>query len=390
MKKRRIVVFVVIVAVIAAIALMVINSKSTSSVTVIKATEVSKGDIQTILSTNALIQSQKTKDYVGYAQYTVDKVFVKVGQKVTTGEVLLSYDLKDLQLSVEQAQIQLDNAVLNKQELLDQKEQIEEDIRELDEQIYALDGSSDPQDMASVQTLIQRRKSMQNISDEKIQLMDNSIALAKLSLESSQERLAKAQGGIVSEFDGVVTEVNAVEETTLSMAQPAFVVKQLDHLKGIIKVGKYDAEKIRLGQKVTLKNSNNSYQGTVSFIDPAAKKAVGMSGDATLQAEITIENADENLKIDFDINADILIADAKDVLTLPMECLIFDRDNNATVFTVKNGTATLTKVTLGIQSDTMAEIKEGLLEGDAVILSPADTLKDGTPVAQEGENNDKN
>lgn len=384
MKKKKLLILAIIVIIIGGYVLIMANSQTKTNLP-IKAAMVRKESIQTILSTNALIQSQKTKEYIGSSQYTVETVYVKVGQKVKEGDVLLAYDLTDLSLAVQQAQLQLDNAYLNKAELLDQKNQLEEDILELDQQIYALNGSTDPQDVANVQSLIQKRKSIQSISQEKLKLMDNSIALAELNLKSSEDRLAKAQKGLIAEFDGVVTEVNAVEDTQLSMAQAAFVVKQLDNLKGVIKVGKYDAEKIRLGQRVTLKNTGNTYQGVVAFIDPAAKKEMGMSGDATLQMEINIENADDNLKIDFDINADILIAESTNTLTVPMECLIFDRDENASVFLVKDGKALLTPVTVGIQSDTRVEIISGLSEGDHLVVSPSDTLVDGTLVSIEGE-----
>lgn len=384
MKKKKWLIFILIVAVIAGYFLLK-GSSQTSTGLPVKTAVVSRETIQSILSTNALIQSQKVKEYIGSGQYTVDKVYVEVGQKVKEGDILLTYDTADLLLAVQQAQLQLDNARLNKAELMAQKEQMDKDMLELEQQIFTLTGSTDPQDIATLQSLIQKRKSMQPISDEKIKLMDNSIEQAELNLRSAQDKLEKAQEGIVAEFDGVVTEVNAEEGTSLSMAQAAIVVKQLDNLKGVVKVGKYDAEKIKLGQKVTLKNSNNTYQGVVSFIDPEAKKDMGSTGEATLQVEIRIENPDEYLKIDFDINADILIAEASNALTAPLECLIFDRDDNATVFVVKDGKAVLIPVTIGMQSDTRAEILSGLEEGDELVANPPDVLVDGMPVSIAGE-----
>ncbi len=383
MKKRKIAAFIT-VFVLVALAVVVVNSQKKQKLPEIKTVKVMKGDIKTLLSTNALVQSKKSKNYMGSAQYTVEQINVEVGQKVKNGDILLTYDLSDLETSVRQAEIQLDNAILNKEELLNQKDQIEKEIIDLDEQIYALDGSSNPQDIVNIQTLIQKRKSLQTISKEKIQLMDNSIAMAELSLKSARERLNKVKDGLKAEFDGTVTAVNAIEGSPLSMSQPAFVVQQLDNLKGIIHLGKFDAAKIRVGQKVFLKNSNNSYTGKVAFIEPAASKEMGMASDATLRAEIDIENPDGYLKIDFDINADILIGEAKQVLTLPIECLQYDRDDNVSVFAVKNGKAALTKVKIGLQSDTQAEIIEGLFEGDTVISNPSIEIRDGTVVLAEG------
>ena len=322
---------------------------------------------------------------MGKAQYTVKTVHVEVGDKVKAGDILLSYDIKDYENAVKQAQIQYDNAVLNKAELLEQKQKIEDQIKEMDEKIFILDGSSNPEDIANLQALIQARKNIQEISDEKIKLMDNSIALAKMQLDICIDNLNEAKQGIVAEFDGVVTQVNAKEDLPLSMAQPAFVVQQLDNLKGVVNLGKYDAAKIKTGQKVTLKYESYVYDGRISFIEPVASKDIAMgSADATILAEIDILNPDDHLKINFDVNADILVASASQVLKLPTECLKYGKDGDVSVFVVKDGFAVLTPVKIGIQSDTEVEIIDGLSEGDKVISTPSDNITDGAAVVPQG------
>ena len=384
-KKRRIITAIIIVAIIA-LTIVIVNSQSKVKPFPVRTSEVIKGDIETVLSTNALIESKQTKDYMGKAQYTVESVNFEVGDKVKAGDVLLYYEVKDYENAVLQAQIQYDNALLNKAELLEQKKDIEDEIKQMDEKIFILDGSTNPEDIANLQSLIQARKSMQEISDEKIMLMDNSISLAKLQLDTYTDTLNEAMKGIVAEFDGVVTQVNATESLPLSMAQPAFIIQQLDNLKGVISMGKYDAAKIQVGQRVTLKYESYTYEGRVSFIEPVASKDISMgSTDATILAEIDIINPDEHLKINFDVNADILIASEKQVLKLPTECLRYGKDDDISVFIIKDGFAILTPVTIGIQSDIAVEIKSGLSEGDVVISTPPESITDGAAVIPEGD-----
>ena len=126
-KKRRIITVSIIVAVLI-LTIVIVNSQSKGKPYPVKVAEVTKGDIQTILSTNALIKSKKTKEYMGKSQYIVKAVHVEVGDKVKAGDVLLSYDIKDYENAVKQAQIQYDNAILNKAELLEQKQKIEDQI----------------------------------------------------------------------------------------------------------------------------------------------------------------------------------------------------------------------------------------------------------------------
>ncbi|NLL68159.1 MAG: HlyD family efflux transporter periplasmic adaptor subunit [Clostridiaceae bacterium] len=383
-KKRRGIITVIIIAIFV-LTIVIVNSQSKDKTLTVKTVEVVKGDVETILSTNALIQSKKTKEYMGKAQYTVDSVNFEVGDKVKAGDVLLTYKTKDYENAVLQARIQYDNALLNKAELLEQKKDIEDEIKKLDEEIFILDGSSNPEDIAKLQTLIQARKNIQEINDEKIMLIDNSIELAKLQLDTYTDTLNEALEGIVAEFDGVVTQVNATESLPLSMAQPAFVVQQLDNLKGVIKLGKFDAAKIQLGQKVTLKYESYKYEGTVSFIEPVASKDITMGAtDATIVAEIDIINPDEHLKINFDVDTDISVAKVTQVLKLPTECLKYSKDDTS-VFVLKESIAVLTPIEIGIQSDTEVEVIKGLSEGDIVISTPAEYITDGIAVIPEGD-----
>jgi HlyD family secretion protein len=352
---------------------------------VVKTASVIKGDLKSYLSTNAVIQSKNTKDYIGAAQLTVKSVNVKVGDKVKKGQVMLNYDLYDLNSNLAQAQLQYSNAVLQKKELIDQKKQVEDTIANLDIEIKQMEASKNPTDKVQLQTLKQQRESIQPISDEKVALMANSVSLAKIALDSAASKLEKYKEGIVADFDGVVTQLNAVEQSTLNPAQPAIVIQQLNNLKAVVSLGKYDAAKVKLGQEAVLKNGNKQYQGVVSFINPAAESTVSAAGqDTSLEAEIDIINKNPDLKVDFGVNVDILLGSSKNVLTIPVECIKYDKDGNSSVFTLVDGKAKQVSVNLGLQSDTEAEVVSGLSLGDSVILNPSISIKEGTAVKNEG------
>lgn len=70
---------------------------------------------------------------------------------------------------------------------------------------------------------------------------------------------------------------------------------------------------------------------------------------------------------------------------LPTECLKYGKDGDTSVFIVKDGMAVLTPVTIGIQSDTEVEIKNGLSEGDVVISTPPENITDGAAVILAGD-----
>jgi HlyD family secretion protein len=380
MKKRTVIIIIIVLAL--ALGFVYMRGRRVKH-EIVRTATVETGDIQTWLSTNAVIKSAYSKEYVGTSGMMVSKVYVDVGDSVKAGDKLIEYDIADLENAVRQAEIQYENAVLNRDELIRQKRDIEDEIKDLDAKILRLDGSPNPQDIAEMQALKQRRDAMQTISDEKIRLMENNVELARMGLESAKSRLEKVKDGITAEADGVVTALNAREDTPVTMAQPLLIVQDINRLKGVIQLGKYDAAKIMLGQKATIESSGRKYDGTVSFISPAATRSMGAQ-DALLEAEIEILGVDGFLKIDFEANVEILTGEAKGVLKLPVECIKYDKNDNTSVFIIDDGAARLVPVSIGIQSDTEAQILEGLKEGDRVIMNPSITITDGTPVMEEG------
>lgn len=383
-KKKRII--IAVIAIIAVVVVLSFCSRNQNVAHVVRVKEVEMGDIQSWLSTNAMIESCDVKNYYGTSGLKVKKVCVEVGDTVKKGDIILEYDLTDLITAVEQAQIQYDNALLNRAELISQKKQIEEDMADLEAEILRLDGSTDPQDLANLQALIQKRDALKTVSDEQIKLMDNSVALAKIGLDSARTRLDEVKDGLIADMDGTVTALNA-EEGAPVMTQPVAVIQDINRLKGVVQLGKYDAAKIQLGQKAVLEYADKTYEGKVSFISPSATRSMAssMTGqDASLTAEIEIVNPDATLKIGFDVNADILVGEVKNVLKIPVECIKYDKAYNTSVFVVENGTAKLTPVRLGLQSDSEVEVLEGLKEGDKVILNPSTDLTDGMAVVVEG------
>jgi HlyD family secretion protein len=59
---------------------------------------------------------------------------------------------------------------------------------------------------------------------------------------------------------------------------------------------------------------------------------------------------------------------------------LFRRGKDWMTFAVENNRAKLTRVSIDHNNGDLAEVKSGLLEGQRVILYPADTLADGVSV----------
>ncbi len=352
----------------------------------VKTTRVTRGEISSYLSTSGKVRSQTTEQYFGIPQLTVLKVNVKEGDSVTKGQALVEFNTEDLYAGLKQAQVQYSNALLQKKEALGQQKQVNTSIAKLDAQIDALRRQY-PADEAQIQALSQKREALQPVSSEKIQMLENSIRTAKQSLDSASKKYSDAKKGIVSEIDGVLTQLNANEGSALSMSAPAAVVEDLDRLKVSIALGKYDVVKVKTGQQVLINNAGQQHQGTITYISPtaestasAAKVPQAVAEEMSLSADAEITDPGADLKIGFDVDTSILIARADSALKIPSEAVRNDKTAGNYVMLVRDNKAVRENITLGIQSDTEAQVLEGLAEGDTLILSPVEDIKNGTAV----------
>lgn len=207
-------------------------------------------------------------------------------------------------------------------------------------------------------------------------------------------------GEITANFSGTVTAVNIEDEspdTNAQMGQPSIIVESLDQLEVKLDLSQNDAHEVSEEQPVTMNYQSTEYKGTVTYV--AAKASddsnggspmmpAGGGGDRTLEATVSFDDDQEteSLIAGFEIDVDIEVDSSEEALVIPIEALNFDEDGNAFVFVVEDGVAKEVAIETGIQSDLVIEVVEGdLSENDEVILSPDESLTDGSEVTPESD-----
>jgi HlyD family secretion protein len=397
--KKKIIIWIIIIVVIGGFIAFRSTNKNKAKVIQVKTAAVAQGEIKSYLSTTGTIKSKNSKDYFPL-QGKVKKVNVKVGDIVKKDAVLVEYEVSDANVPVKQAQIQYDNAVLSKKMQTNSNSDMKNKMADMDKQIADLDNQiasakQNPQEALKVPTLESQRAQLkqtrdslkQPFSNEQLKQADNAIALAKITLDNAKQNLSKSQDKIVAEADGVVTAVNVIEGgTSMAAAQAAVTVQDIDNLKAVVSVGKYDANKIQVGQEAIVKSGDKEYKAKVSMVDPAAKKTVSATGsETTLGIEVDILDKPEGLKIDFDADVDILLGQIKDVVKVPAESVKTNKEDKAFVYIVDGNKAAQKEVKLGLQSDMESQVIEGVKAGDKVILNPGETVVNGILVKEAGD-----
>lgn len=189
---------------------------------------------------------------------------------------------------------------------------------------------------------------------------------------------------ITATIDGTITALNVKKDQVdlnTQTGQPSVTIDDLGNLKVAILLSKSDANLVKVDQPVTLTSGNTTYTGKVSALDPVATTTTGATGATTaLGGTITFDTPPTGLFAGFEIDADITTNTAENALTMPIETLVYDKENKPYVYIVKNDKAKKVEIETGIQSDTKVQIIKGLEKGQKVIISPADSLKNDTAV----------
>lgn len=201
--------------------------------------------------------------------------------------------------------------------------------------------------------------------------------MENIASQETLDAISATESGILAEFDGVVTEMNAVEGKTPAVGEQLFKLESTEDVKVNISVSKYDLEKLKVGQKATVTIGGIVYEGEVSKIDKMATK--NSSGAAVVGTDIRIVNPDENIFLGVEAKVAISTSTSENALLVPFNAVNADIDGNF-VYAVENGLIVKKPVQTGISSGMDIEITEGLNEGDQILTEVSAGIAEGMEV----------
>lgn len=207
--------------------------------------------------------------------------------------------------------------------------------------------------------------------------------LNNLSKEKADDDLETARAGMRADFNGVITQVDAVAGQTVAPGMQLFMLQNTDDLKVSVNVSKYDLAQIKVGQKAEITINGAVYEGSVTKINGMAQ--ANAQGSATVTADIHIDNPDENIYLGIEAKVKIQSDAVENALLVPVECVNYDT-KGAFCYVVENGVLLRKDVEAGISTDTQIQIIMGLKAGEQVVTQVTGDLSEGmevTPMPQE-------
>ncbi len=209
-------------------------------------------------------------------------------------------------------------------------------------------------------------------------LIDKGETIAYIDRDEVGLKFEKAP--VESSLTGVVGRVYVDIGQHVNNLTPVALVVNMDKVKIDLDVPERYLSKVSLGQKAEIKVDaypEGNFTGEVTKITPV----VDLINRAS-PIEITLDNPGHLLKSGMFAKVSLIIQERKGVPIILKEA-IMGKDPDLYVYLIENKKAVLRKVSLGIRQGPYFEIKDGLKEGDRVVLMGQQRLYEGAAVIAE-------
>lgn len=387
-------------------ATLLIMRKGTSA---IRADHVERGPLVANISTNGKVEP--VVDFEAHAPIstTVKKIYVKPGDHVKKGQLLLVLDDANIRAQSARALAQLKGAQAeqaniqgggSREEVINRQSQLVKAQADRDSAARNLDalkklqqnGAASPAEVqgaenqlkvaeASLQSLQQQGAARFNPQDvSRVEAAENE---AKATYDAAEATLADTN--IRSTVDGTVYALPVRESAFVNPGDLLVGVAQLDTMQVRAFIDEPDIGRLSQGQQVSVTWDalpGRSWTGTVSRVPTTVvTRQTRMVGEIL----VDVPNQDHKLLPNTNVSVSIVTAQRNDVISVPREAVRQD-GNQYYVYVVENNELHRKNVQTGISNLTRVEVS-GLDDKSVVALNTLNMqpLRDGMKVKVEGQ-----
>jgi Cu(I)/Ag(I) efflux system membrane fusion protein len=167
--------------------------------------------------------------------------------------------------------------------------------------------------------------------------------------------------------DGIVLERNVSDGMRVMPGDVMFRIADHSHVWAMVDVAERDLAAVAAGQSVTVRARSypdRTFSGKVALVYPHLNPAT-----RTVRVRIELPNADHLLLPDMYAEAEIDTGSGLNVLAAPDSAVIDSGDRQVVIVDKGEGRFEPRKVQLGRRGGGYVEIKDGVSEGDAVVIT---------------------
>jgi macrolide-specific efflux system membrane fusion protein len=342
------------------------------------------GDIEQTVLASGTLKPVKLVAVGAQASGRVVSMKVKLGQKVTAGDLIAEIDPVNQQNALRKAEASLQN--LRAQRL--------EKIATLALARATLERQT--------QTLAQRATSRADFdtaqatvkqTEAQIAALEAQILSGEVAVEDARANLGYTR--VTAPIDGTVLSIVTQEGQTVNATQTAptmVVLGQIDTMTVKVEISEADVVRVKPGQPVyftILGDPDRRYHATLESIDPAPESiksdssfttstsaaSSSSSSSSTSSSAIyyygvfNVPNPEGRLRTYMTAQVRIVLGDAKGVLTIPSAALRRSGRGYTVDVVDDAGNVSTREVEVGLDNKSVAEIRAGLKAGERVVTS---------------------
>lgn len=327
--------------------------------------EVKTGSVEETVTAQGKLEAKNYVDVGAQVSGQIKKLYVQIGDVVKKGDPIADIDPRVYEARVETSRANLKNleAQLAQQQAEATLAKQQNDRNELLIQSKAVS-----------QDALETSRENLKAADAKVAALQAQIAGARASLNGDETNLSYTK--IYAPMDGTVVLQPMREGQTVNAVQSAPVIVELadlDVLTVRAQVAEADVMHLVMGMDVsftTLGSSERRWTGTVRQIEPSPQ----VINDVVLyNALVDVDNKDRSLMTGMSTQMFFELGKAENVLVIPASALgkRLKKEDNAAgqayqVRVVKGDSTEERTVHVGLMSRTLAEVKDGLSQGEHV------------------------
>ena len=371
----------------------------------VRTTTVERGPIRSLISTNGKVEPIRNFEAHSPVATTVKRLFVKEGDHVRQGQLLLQLDDAELRSLAARAQAQMKSAQAGQaevntggthEELLTRDVQLIKDrnardaaqrsldaLRRLQQQGAASAGevkqAEDALQRAQADVTLQEQEQKDRYSQPEVARVQALGGEAQAAYDAAEDALTKSS--VRAPFAGVVYALPVKQGAYVQTGDLLLQEGDLSRMLVRTFVDEPDIGRLATDEKIEVTWDalpGRIWNGAVSTVPSTVKlRGTRNVGEVTC----TLDNHDRRLLPNVNVGVTIITAEHSGVLTLLREAVRID-DTKPYVYEVVDGELKHRGVEVSLQNLTRVEITAGLSEHSVVALSSADAkpLTDGARV----------
>ncbi len=369
-----------------------------------KATEVrleaiADRELISIVTASGKIEAKTSVDISADITGRITKIYVREGDLVTTGQLLLRIDQAQYQSQVARAAAFLATSEANR---LQSRANMDQAKRSLDRSLSIQQTNAD----LIAREVVEQAQQQYDVTRATFQANQAAVDQAKASLQEAKDNLAKTT--LFAPMSGRVVRL-AVEEGEVAVPGTfsretglLMTVADLSVILAKVDVDETDVVRLSPGDSVAITIDafpDTAFAGRVTKISNSAKlaSAAGNADRAVdFEVEVTLDDPPADVRPDLSATARVITDTRTNALSIPIISLTVreheqvpnelkpstgttekgKKKETEGVFVVVNGVAQFRPVTVGIAGDEYFEVLSGVQAGDTIVAGPYQAIRD--------------